>query len=116
MFSWIKGKEGEDKAVEYLRNSGYRILERNFRSRFGEIDIIAEDNGTIVIVEVRSKGSTGYGYPEESIDHKKVRKIIKTAQFYLLKRDIKGKQVRFDIISIVNNNIFHIKNAFDLDY
>ncbi|WP_457644226.1 YraN family protein [Persephonella sp.] len=116
MFARKKGKESEDKAVEFLKNAGYRIIERNFRSKFGEIDIIAENDELIVIVEVRSKTCFDYGYPEETVDHKKIKKLIKTTQIYLSRKNLSNKQVRFDIISIVNNNIFHIKNAFDLDY
>ncbi len=111
----FKGKKNEDKAVEYLKESGYIIRERNFRSRFGEIDIIAEDGSNIVIIEVRSKKDTKYGFPEETINQKKIKRIIKTAQIYITARGLENRQIRFDIISIVNNNIFHIKNAFDLD-
>ncbi|WP_457641601.1 YraN family protein [Persephonella sp.] len=108
------GRENEEKAVNFLKNLGYKILHRNFHSKFGEIDIIAEDGKEIVIIEVRSKRYEIFGSPEETVNRSKIKKIIKTTEYYLMKNNLTNRQIRFDIISIVNNNISHIKNAFDL--
>ena len=111
-----KGKAAEEKAASYLKSLGYEILERNFRSKFGEIDIIAKDKDTLVIVEVRSKSYSFFGTPEETISKSKAKKIIKTAEFYIQTKNPNFENVRFDIISILHNNISHIKNAFDVDF
>ena len=107
------GIEGENIAVEYLKKAGYKILERNFSSNTGEIDIIAQDKKYIVFVEVKSRENTKYGMPVESITMQKVRRIIRTAQCYLV---YKGKQnclCRFDVIEVLRGEVNHIKNAYD---
>ena len=111
-----KGKAAEEKAASYLKSLGYKILEKNFHSRFGEIDIIARDGNTLVFVEVRSKSYSSFGTPEETISKSKAKKIIKTAQLYIQIKNPSFEDVRFDIISILHNNISHIKNAFDMDF
>ena len=111
-----KGKAAEEKAASYIKSLGYEILERNFNSRFGEIDIIARDGNTLVFVEVRSKSYSSFGTPEETISKSKAKKIIKTAEFYIKIKNPFFEDVRFDIISILHNNISHIKNAFDMDF
>lgn len=108
------GKEKEDIAVEYLKNKGYQIIARNFKSRFGEIDIIAKDKNTIVIVEVRSKSYDSFGYPQETITKSKIEKIIKTTYQFLSKNDIYFEELRFDVIAILKDNILHIENAFEI--
>jgi putative endonuclease len=110
------GETAEEKAVSYLKSLGYTILERNFFSRFGEIDIIAKDRDTLVIIEVRSKSYKYFGMPEETVDKNKIKKIIKTTQIFLQKRNPDFSDLRFDIISILHNNISHIKNAFDMEF
>ncbi len=111
----IKGETAENLAVSYLETLGYKIIDRNFRTKFGEIDIVAKDGNTLVILEVRSKSYGRFGNPEETINKLKIQKIIKTTQFYLLKKNPEYTEIRFDIISILHNNISHIKNAFDMD-
>ena len=70
-----KGDKGEDYACQYLLQKGYRILKRNFRCRFGEIDIMARDGESLVFIEVKTKTSDEYGYPEEMVDDAKIKKI-----------------------------------------
>lgn len=106
------GRLGERKAEEFLKNLGYRILERNYRSRFGEIDLIAEDHGTVVFVEVKLRGGDKFGTPLEAITHQKLSKVIKTSQFYLLNKP--NQNIRYDAMEIIETrgklNINHVKN------
>ncbi|MBD5085966.1 MAG: YraN family protein [Clostridiales bacterium] len=107
------GIEGESVAVEYLKKSGYKILERNFSNRTGEIDIIAQDKDYIVFVEVKSRENTKYGMPIESITIQKARKIIRTAECYLLYKKKGNSPCRFDVIEVLRGEVNHIKNAYD---
>lgn len=92
------GKIAEDYAVQELINKNYRILERNFSNRFGEIDIIAENNGMLVFVEVKAKKGLDYGLPEEMVSRHKLKKVQNMAVIYL-----KGKSLpcRIDVVAIV---------------
>jgi len=115
------GNIGEEIASKYLEKKGYKIRERNYRTFLGEIDIISEHKGIIIFVEVKTRTSNSYGYPEEAININKQKKIIKNATYYLTKFNLWKINSRFDVISINldNNktvkNIKHIKNAFFLD-
>ena len=115
------GKIGEDLAVEFLKHNHYNILERNYRNRIGEIDIIAEDSGTLCFIEVKTRTSDNFGFPQEAVSRSKQRKIAQTVLVYLkAKNRIKG-DFRFDIIAIMldetdkKKNINLIKNVFALD-
>lgn len=94
------GNYGETLACEYLKKQGYQIIERNYRIRGGEIDIVAKDDDYIVFVEVKTRSSHEYGLPVESITPWKIRALIKAAQFYLLKIDWGNGPYRLDFISI----------------
>ena len=113
-----KGKKGEDIAAACLRKEGYRIVERNYRCLYGEIDIIAMDAGDVVFVEVKSRKSDNFGSPEEAVNIIKQRKISKVALNYLQERGLADHNVRFDIVAIrfmpQDNRVKIIKNAFDL--
>lgn len=108
------GRVGEDLAASYLQKCGYRILQRNFRSKFGEIDIVAQDKNTLVFVEVKTRYSHEYGYPEEAVTTSKIRSIIKTAHYYKLKHTKTPGLMRIDVVAIdmLDNtkSIRHIKN------
>ena len=111
------GMFGEEHAALYLEDMGYRILARNYRSRYGEIDIIAEHQETIVFVEVKARRSYFYGEPKESIHISKQRKLIRTAMIYLQEKEWEERECRFDAIEVVflpNGSIrpYHIENAF----
>ncbi|MGB9765884.1 MAG: YraN family protein [Sulfurihydrogenibium sp.] len=110
------GSRNENLAVKYLESKGYRILDRNYYSRYGELDIVAEKDGTVVIVEVRSLSKQDFGSPEESLNIRKVSKILKTAQHYLYEKNLFDKTVRFDVIAITKDGINHIENAFTEDF
>jgi len=112
------GKRGEDIAITFLKKQKYRILQRNFRTHLGEIDIIAQDGDTVVFVEVKTRERDTFGEPFESVNYHKKRRLIKVASIYLKRfRDI--PPCRFDVISITfRDNIPHlhlIKDAFEAD-
>ncbi len=105
------GKEGEKLAVDYLIKKGYKILEINFRTPLGEIDIIAQYKEYIVIVEVKRRMKETFGDPFLAVSHKKQERLKKIALYYL-SRIGKGLPVRFDVISIKDREIEHFENAF----
>ena len=115
-----KGKKGEDIAAACLRKEGYRIVERNYRCLYGEIDIIAMDAGDVVFIEVKSRKSDNFGSPEEAVGITKQKKISKVALNYLRERGLADHNARFDIVAIrfmpQGNRVKLIRNAFDLSY
>lgn len=113
------GKWGEERAKLYLEEKGYIVVEKNFRSPAGEIDIIARDGEWLVFIEVKTRRTTRYGYPAEAVDYRKQAKYIQTALYYLKKKRLLNCTYRFDIIEVRvgkqgNYNINHITNAFQL--
>lgn len=94
------GKRGEDETLRILKKNGYRILERNYRCRHGEVDIIAEDRGAIVFVEVKTRGSDRFGPPEQSVDLRKQRHIISVSNTYLAHYGLSDHPVRFDVVCV----------------
>ena len=82
MSTTSSGQLGEIAASKYLENKGYKILGRNFHSKFGEIDIITQEGKTLVFVEVKTRWNKAYGYPQEAVSPKKIRSIIKTIDYY----------------------------------
>lgn len=108
------GIEGENLAVEYLKKQGYLILERNYSTKVGEIDIIAEDKDTIVFVEVKARENTKFGQPIESITAKKVHSIIRSAQWYLSAKRKQDSLCRFDVIEVLRGEVTHTKDAFTM--
>ena len=108
---------GESIACKYLKKNGYVILEKNFRSRFGEIDIIAKDYEALCFIEVKSRMNTSFGFPEEYVDNRKQKKLFKTSQIYLTEKLIPDIDRRFDVISVdlKNGDCRKVKNAFDVD-
>lgn len=108
-----KGDAGEDAAVEYLLSNGYSVINRNYRSKKGEIDCIAKDeNDVMVFIEVKSAKSLSFGNPVLWVTPAKQKTIIRMAQQYLFEHRIKSVKCRFDVITVIGNNIKHIKNAF----
>lgn len=107
-----EGSLGEDRAVKILRREGYRVLERNYRSPFGEIDIIAEEGGFLVFIEVKKRNTANFGDPLEAIVEGKRRHIINSALFYMKKNRKTGGRVRFDVLGIGPDKAKLVKNAF----
>ena len=109
------GKKHEQEAVNYLTNLNYKIIEQNFKLLpIGEIDIIAKDKNTIVFVEVKYRKNKNFGIPAEFVNKSKQQKITRTALCYIKKNKI-NSDIRFDVVSICQNEIEHIKNAFCID-
>jgi putative endonuclease len=111
------GSEGEDLAVQFLRKKGYRILEKNFKTPLGEIDIIARDGNTVAFIEVKTRTNDSFGYPFEAVNNRKRHKMKNLALLYLKKQG-KEHPVRFDVISIFQKDgkgeIQHIIDAFEV--
>ena len=105
------GKAGEEKAEKFLKGKKYKIIEKNYRCLYGEIDIIAEHNKTLVIIEVKYRKNSAFGKGYEAVDYNKQQKIIKTTEYFINENKLK-MPVRFDVISIDNEEITHIENAF----
>jgi len=121
MKTTLLGSAGERIAAGHLRANGYHIVEKNYRSRFGEIDVIAKKGGTVVFVEVKLRGGDQYGRAAEFVDRKKREKLCKTALQWLAQNGAE-QAARFDIIEIYGQSgtfgykvrqINHIENAFD---
>ena len=107
------GSNYEQKAVEYLRSSGYTISEQNYRNRCGEIDIIARQKGVIVFFEVKFRTTSVYGSPLEAVNWRKQNLIRKVAQFYLMRHGLsEWTPCRFDVIAFEGDKMTHIENAF----
>lgn len=108
-----KGAEAESLACRFLKLQRYEIVERNFTTRRGEIDIIAKQEEYLVFIEVKYRKNTACGYPAEAVDRKKQQKIRQTAMLYLKE---KGRSddcpIRFDVVEILGNKIRVIKHAF----
>jgi putative endonuclease len=94
------GKTGEDLACAELRRRGYAILDRRYRTRGGELDIIARDGPTLVFVEVKTRGSTRFGSPLEAVTAAKRRQVVAMAADYLARRRPRGARCRFDVAAV----------------
>lgn len=110
-----KGEEGEDLAAEFLEKNGFSILERNYRHRKSEIDLIVQKENWLIFVEVKARTSIAFGYPEEFVDSHKKRMIFQGALQYMTDKDWLGN-VRYDIVSVYfsreGTEIRHIEDAF----
>ena len=106
------GSVYEEKAAKYLESLGYQILERNYRCRTGEIDLIARDKGYLVFVEVkfRQDGRAGYGY--EAVNWRKQQRIIRAARWYLMEKRMNEYHCRFDVVSFLGEEVRLIQDAF----
>jgi len=114
------GKKGELLAEAFLKSKGYKIIARNYRTRLGELDIIGEDKGCVVFIEVRSVNSFRFGSPLCTVNRKKQSRIAKASLAYIKKYGLQYKDCRFDVISIEgvdspDPKIDLIRDAFELD-
>lgn len=114
------GVTGEEFASRYLETNQYRILCRNFRTAYGELDIIAQDKDTLVFIEVKTRRSTQYGQPGEAVSYRKQRKLSRMAAIYLARHNVWHWPCRFDVIEVFASRgteprIHHIRHAFWLE-
>jgi len=114
------GQQGEQAAAAFLLQQGYTVLERNFKSRGGEVDIVVKDRqGCIAFVEVKTRRNLAYGVPQLAVTPRKQHQISKAALIWLAKNRLQNSPARFDVIAVLLQNsaepvIEHIINAFDL--
>ncbi len=107
------GTKFEQKAAEYLEKNGYHILSKNFRCKIGEIDLIAKSEGYLCFIEVKYRSGMTKGFPSEAITPTKIRRITRTAEFYMLLYKLpQDTPCRFDVVVILDNDMSIIKNAF----
>ena len=113
------GKLGEKIGEDYLKEQGYQILERNVRSPFGEIDLVASDRGTLVFVEIKTRRDVTFGFPEEAVGRRKRNQLVRLASWYLARHPKLRPSVRFDVLAIQidggERNIRLVRDAFELD-
>jgi putative endonuclease len=114
----LLGKAGEDRASKFLTKQGYRILERNYRTRNGEIDLIALHQGTIAFIEVKTRTSDAFGAPELAVTAQKQRRMVKAALGYIKFKKLHQVPCRFDVVAIstaTEKEVSLIQNAFEMD-
>lgn len=111
------GNLGENLALQLLQNKGYKFIDRNFQSRFGEIDLIFQDQKTLVFVEVKTRSNENYGKLEEAVGKKKIQAIIKTGEYFKLLHPNFPDSLRIDVVAIIFNkttnkiiSLEHLKN------
>lgn len=114
------GKKGEEIALQFLKKKGYRILQKNYVCKLGEIDLIAQEKDTLTFVEVKTRRSTTFGPPQMAVDQKKQEQLSKAALHFLKERRLEEAKARFDVVAILLSpqgvKIELIRNAFDLQY
>lgn len=107
------GTQREQDAAEFLRRQGYVLLEKNFRCKIGEIDLIAKDGAYLCFIEVKYRATSTKGFPSEAITPTKIHRITRTAQFYMLLHQLpQDTPCRFDAVVILGEELTLIKNAF----
>lgn len=110
------GSFGEDLSINYLIDNGYYILEKNYRNKIGEIDIICKKNNLLIFIEVKSRYTNSYGFPIESVTYYKRKQIIKVSMLYLILNKYNNFNIRYDVIEVFfnkNNDLFNINHTTD---
>ena len=118
LLSKLLGKEGEDQAARFLTKKGYRIVERNYRTRSGEIDLIALHDGAVVFIEVKTRTSNAFGAPELAVNPRKQQRMVKAALGYIKYKKLHQVPCRFDVVAITTaaeKEVELIQNAFEMD-
>lgn len=108
----VVGDKGELLAQKYLKKQKYQIIEKNYRNKIGEIDIIAKDKDSIVFVEVKTREANSFGRPMVAVTPSKQNKIRGVASYYLMTKGWSEQPCRFDVVEVLGEEINHIKNAF----
>lgn len=109
-----RGKEGEKKAASYLRKRGFRILERNYHCRSGEIDLVALEGDFLVFVEVKQRKEGSLVSPEEAVTPEKKRKIVFCSKCWIMEHNYRGN-VRYDVVAIRGKRLRHYEGAFSIE-
>ena len=109
------GAQGEQRACEYLEQKGYSILHRNFRTPYGEIDIIAQMGQMLCFVEVKTRNSSAFGAPRLAVDKRKQQHLISAAQVFLQLAESNYEALRFDVIECTPDGVNHLEDAFRLE-
>ncbi len=112
------GKSGEEIVATYLKRNGYKILEKNFRCKFGEIDLIAKKKGLLSFIEVKTRKKITYGTPAEAVNYIKKKHMYKTSEYYILKNNVDRKDITLDVVEVYfytekDFRIIHIKRAIE---
>lgn len=107
------GDIGEEIATEYLKGQGYKILERNTKYAGVELDIVAKDKNTLVFCEVKTRSDSLFGRPMEAVNRPKQLRYIQGAKGYIVSHKVKNTDIRFDVIEVLEDEINHIKHAFE---
>jgi len=118
LLSKVLGRKGEERAARFLVGRGYKILDRNYRTPSGELDLIALHDGVVVFVEVKTRTSDAFGAPELAVTPQKQRRMIKAALGYITHRKLHQVPCRFDVVAISEaseHEIELIQNAFEMD-
>jgi len=110
--SHARGLEAEQRAASFLETMGMRILERRYRSRAGEIDLVARDGETVVFIEVKARGSAAFGLPEEAVGRAKQKRLVRAAEAYLALRGLHASPARFDVVAVTPEGLRHLADAF----
>jgi len=114
------GRKGEGKAIRFLKKRGYRIIEKNYVCKMGEMDIIAREKDTLAFIEVKTRTSTEFGPPQLAVNAPKQRQLSKVALNYLKEKKLEDVKARFDVVAILleqqGEKIELIKDAFDLNW
>ena len=114
------GKKGEEIALRFLKKKGYKIIERNYVCKLGEMDIIAREKDTLVFVEVKTRTSMAFGPPQLAVNSTKQMQLSKVALYFLKEKRLEEVKARFDVVAVLlrprGDEIELIKDAFDLKY
>jgi putative endonuclease len=114
----VLGREGERVAEQFLKQKGFKIVERNYRCAAGELDLIVLDKRVVVFVEVKTRTGLGFGTPLEAVAYHKQQKMIQAAQYFLSEKGLHQRDARFDVVGVSwpgrEPVVEHIENAFDL--
>ena len=110
------GRKGEDLAASHFRDQGWEVLDRNWRTRLGEIDLVCRDHDTIVFVEVKTRASADFARPDQSVTQRKQAKLRRLVEYYLVTHRLESRDVRFDVLGVTLDSrrpeFEHIVGAF----
>jgi putative endonuclease len=110
------GAAFEQLAADYLARRGIRVVERNFTCKGGELDLVCDDAGTLVFVEVRARAGDAFGSPAETVGSVKRRRLVRAAQVYLHQRALYDRPCRFDVVAVLDGVVTHYPDAFATNY